>query len=73
MSVGAIPISEAAKLFRVSESTIDREIKDGKLVSIKIRGARRVTMKSIERWQRELEEASRTKNANQERFVNPHF
>lgn len=53
--LGAVSVEEAARMYGVSESTIDREVKDGRLVKVHIRGTARITLESIDRWQRELE------------------
>lgn len=50
----AVSIETLAKMYDVSENTIRREIKDGRLKTIPIRGAIRVTMESIEKWERDL-------------------
>lgn len=69
MSVGAVSKAEAARLFMVSERTIEREIADGKLTTIKIRGRVRIPMDSIHRWQRMLENSNRSEPAE----ANPYF
>lgn len=69
MSVGAVSKAEAARLFMVSERTIEREIADGKLSTIKIRGRVRIPMDSIHRWQRMLENSNRSNTVE----ANPYF
>jgi excisionase family DNA binding protein len=54
---GAMSIPKVAELFDVSTETIRREIKDGKLKTVPIRGLVRVTRQSIAEYQRTLEAA----------------
>lgn len=55
--LGALEIEDVAEMFSVSPQTIRREIKDGKLKTIPIRRAVRVTKQSIAEYQRALEQA----------------
>lgn len=57
--LGAVSLEEAARMYGVSESTITREVADKRLVKVMIRGAARITLDSLERWQRELEGRAR--------------
>lgn len=69
MNIGAVSIAEAARLYMVSESTIEREIRDGRLRKMTIRGRVRIPMQSLEQWQRSLTKTSEREPAD----VNPFF
>ncbi|NDF13303.1 MAG: DNA-binding protein [Proteobacteria bacterium] len=63
---GGLSIEKVAELFDVSADTIRREIKDGKLKTLPIRGLIRVSRQSIAEYQKTLE----SKTTKAEQFTN---
>lgn len=66
--LGAVSLEEAARMYGVSESTITREVKDGHLIKVHIRGTVRITLESLERWQRALESLDTPVGVSRNRF-----
>ena len=70
--LGSISVDEAARMYGVSASTISREVADGRLAKIMIRGAARITLESLERWQRAME-CEADKKVIHDQFTNSFF
>ena len=63
MAKSLFTIDELTELTGLSRSTLYREIKSGRLFSLKIRGCRRVTQDALDRYLRNYETEHRESQA----------